>query len=84
MAPIDIFIRSLFYPVVDYALKYDGDKTVNEAKGELYKPNQSRWPDSLYIGRQFVGSGRDDKGSFDTGAIYIGRGWFKLISKVYE
>ena len=83
MAPVDIFLKSLLYPVVDYALKYPGTDTVNYAKGEIEKLNLANTPEDIYIGRRYLGDGRDEMGEYDTIYVYIGRGWFKLISKVY-
>jgi hypothetical protein len=77
-------IKGLKYPVIDYAKAYGRhDETINYAKGELSKPNQSRWPEKVYIGKRFLGSGKDENGEYDTISIYLGDGWFKLISKVY-
>lgn len=83
MIPFIVLIRSLKYKIVNYKTEYNDGKMSNYAKGELNKPNQDRWPDDLYIGTQFVGSGSDEKGCYDTISIYLGHGYFKLISKVY-
>jgi hypothetical protein len=76
-------IRGLVYPVIDYQRKYPGDNTVNYAKGEVEKLKMNTPPDDIWIGRRFLGDGRDDKGEYDTILVYLGGGWTKLISKVY-
>lgn len=87
MSRITKFIAYLYglnFPVINYQRKYGEDEpTINHAKGELSKPNETRWPEKVYIGTQFVESGKDDNGEWDSISIYLGNGWFKLISKVY-
>jgi len=83
MTKIMAYIRGLVYSVIDYPKEYSGDKTVNYAKGELSKFKMSTPPADIWIGRRYLGDGRDEKGEYDTIHIYIGSGWFKLISKVY-
>lgn len=84
MTKLSAWIRGLRYPVINYKKEFgDQDRTINHAKGEILKPNQSRWPQDAYIGTRFVGIGEDEKGDFDEISIYLGGGWFKLISKVY-
>jgi hypothetical protein len=82
--PLPIRIKALGYPLINYQKNYgDQDPTVNYAKGEITKPNMSRYPDRLWIGRRFLGQGQDERGEYDTISIYLGGGYFKLISKVY-
>lgn len=83
MNKVMAFFKGLAHTTVDYAKEYDGDATVNHAKGELSKPNESRWLEDIWIGSRFLGSGHDEKGEYDTISIYLGGGWFKLISKTY-
>lgn len=77
------YIRGLAYPVVDYQKKYPGSTTVNFAKGEIEKFKMAHPPEDIWIGRKFLGDGRDEKGEYDTIQIYIGSGWAKLVSKTY-
>jgi hypothetical protein len=84
MTKLSAWIKGLRFHVINYQEEYGKeDKTINHAKGELSKPNETRWPHSSYIGTRFVGSGEDERGEYDTISIYLGGGWFKLISKVY-
>lgn len=83
MKPTIVLFRSFLYPIINYPKKYPGDDTVNYAKGEITKPTMSTLPEDIWIGRRFLGDGRDDKGEYDTISIYLGLGYFKLISKVY-
>jgi hypothetical protein len=77
------YIRGLLYPVIDYQREYKGDDTVNYAKGEVSKFKMANPPKDIWIGCLYLGDGKDEKGEYDTIHIYIGAGWFKLISKVY-
>lgn len=78
MVPIDILLKSKFYSLVDYKKEYDDDTVLNISKGEIDKPNQSRFPDDIWIGKRFVGSNEIG----DWIKVYLGRGYFKCISHV--
>lgn len=84
--PLWIKMRSWIYPIVNYQKEYPGSNTVNLARGEITMHNLSpeRWVKDIWIGRRFVSSGRDEKGDYDAIEVYLGDGFFKLISKVYE
>lgn len=81
MIPLDIRAKALFYPVVDYIKEY-GEDAGNVSTGEIIKsPNQpDRYPENIWIGRRFVGS-RD---GYDFIDVYLGKGYFKNISKCKE
>lgn len=82
MIPLDIRLKALLYPVTDYEKKYGDKNTVNEAKGEIVMGNMSpeRWPSDHFIGKTFTGIW--DK--YDWIQIYLGKGYFKVISKIKE
>jgi len=81
--PLDIMLKALFYPVVNYKKEYDCDKTINLANGEITKPNEDpeRYPDDVWIGSRFLGSYWNNE-ECDTIQVYLGKGYFKLISRV--
>lgn len=81
-APLWVFLKGLLYPVVNYQVKYEDSETINYAAGELVRFKMKR-PGSTMVGRRFLGDGHDEKGEFDTIHVYLGGGWFKLISKTY-
>jgi hypothetical protein len=83
MIPIDIQLKALLYPITDYKKKYDCSTTINVSKGEIDKPNMSRFPEDTFIGRTFLGSDYVDGVEVsDYIKVYLGKGYFKCISRV--
>lgn len=76
-------VRSLIYPVINYQKSYPGSDVINYSNGEIEQFKMAQYPEDIWIGKRFLGDGRDSKGEYDTIHVYLGGGWFKLISKVY-
>lgn len=80
--PFLIQLIAIKYKIVDYKKEYNCDKTINLAKGEIYKPNKDpdKWYDG-HIGTSVSGSYWNNE-ECTTRSIYLGQGWFKLVSRV--
>ena len=80
--PLDISIKALFYPISDYKkLGYSG-AAINVSKGEIRKTDNKpeNWPDDVFIGKRFAHSSWDGEDCHVI-EVYLGRGYFKIISK---
>lgn len=85
MSKILAYIRGLRYPVINYQKKYGlSDVTINHAKGEIERFKMADYPSNIWIGRRYLQCKSDESGEYDSIHVYLGNGWYKLISKVYS